>query len=215
MRAPSGRARLEGHVSRAVETDIDIDFANRDKALASLIHIAAVRKTQDGMVRHATGVYFQEITTDPITGNASIDHERAAELGYFKIDFLNNTIYDKVRDHAHLDELVSREPEWYLLDMPEVVEKLAHIHSHYGVVQAIRPRSVEDLAVVLAMIRPGKKHLFGKSRQEIDSEIWLPDANGYTFKKSHSLAYALSIAVQLNLLVEQLTEQIEAETNAL
>jgi hypothetical protein len=195
----------------AIQTDIDIDFADRDKALSGLLHVDAITEGKNGISRHPTGVYFQEIPTDPITGYAAFDYELAADLGYFKIDFLNNHIYENVRNEAHLDELVKREPEWELLDMPEVVEKLAHIHSHFGVVQTIRPRSIEDLAIILALMRPGKRQLLGKSREEINAEIWTPDNSGYTFRKSHSLAYALSIVVQLNLLCDSIEAEINAE----
>lgn len=195
-----------------VQTDIDIDFAEREKALASLLHISASMSQNDGMVRHNTGVYFQDIPVDPITGNAAIPYDEAGELGYFKIDFLNNSIYGEVRDTNHLDELVRREPEWGLLEMREVVEQLTHIHAHYGVVQAIRPQSVDDLAVVLALMRPGKRHLLGRSREEIDAEIWTPAEDGYVFKRSHSVAYAVSIVVQLNLLWDRIAAEIEAES---
>ena len=53
------------------------------------------------------------------------------------------------------------------------------------------------------MIRPGKKHLVGKSWAEIEADVWLkPNDDTYFFKKSHAIAYALTIAVQLNLIVE-------------
>ncbi len=200
-------------MNRAVQTDIDIDFASRDNALSDLLHVAAIMENKGVVSRHPTGVYFQEMPTDPLTGQASIAYEQAAELGYFKIDFLNNSIYDAVKDSDHLDELVAREPEWDLLLMPEVVSELAHIHSHFGVVQAIKPKSIEDLAIVLALMRPGKRHLLGKSRQDIEAAIWEPDNSGYTFRKSHSLAYALSIVVQLNLLCDRIATEIEEEAD--
>lgn len=190
----------------SVTTDIDIDFADRNKALEGLACVpAAMLSERHGAQRHASGVYFQNIPVDPLTGLAAYDYDKAAELGYFKIDFLNNRIYQGVRDEEHLRRLIATEPPWECFEDREIVETLAHIHSHFGTVQAIRPRSIEDLAVVLALIRPGKKHLIGRSRDEIDREIWDQDDGGYTYKKSHAISYAMSIVVQLNLMAEEMS----------
>lgn len=202
----------------AVDTDIDIDFADRDAALRGLSHIPGMVRDKNGMIsRHVSGVYFQPIPLNPLTGLAAYDHDEAAELGYFKIDFLNNKrVYGGVRSMDHLDALLAREPEWELLDEPEIVngsderDGLVHINGNFGIVQAIRPRSVEDLAVVLALIRPGKRYLLGRDRAEIDADVWTPDERGYTFKKSHAIAYATSIVVQLNLIVEGVEAQLAA-----
>ena len=189
-----------------ISTDIDIDFKNRNDALAVLPHISASMVNQGKSTRHNTGIYFQNIPVDPLTGHASIPYSKAEDLGYFKIDLINNSVYEGVRDTAHLEALLATEPAWDLLDDPDVVSMLAHIHSHFDVVSAIKPKSVDDLAVVLALIRPGKKHLVSKSRAEIDAEVWLPPSDGsYTFKRAHAYAYGLSIVVQLNQIVEQAT----------
>jgi hypothetical protein len=200
---------MEGSLTRKVSTDIDIDFANRDAALAILAHVPASRIERGVFAKHQTGVYFQDVPVDPVTGLCSILYEEAGDLGYFKIDFLNNSIYDEVRDPEHLDRLVNREPDWELLEDGEIVSALAHIREHFGTVQMVRPRSIDDLAVVLALIRPAKRHLLGKSRQEIDAEIWepVPGQEEYWFKKAHAVAFALSIIVQLNLMIEA----VEAE----
>ena len=198
--------------NRVVTTDIDIDFADREAALLGLIHVKASRDDKGHLVRHPTGVYFQEIPIDPFSGCASIPFTEASNLGYFKIDFLNNTLYQGVRDENHLVELVNREPEWELLEDRPIVAMLAHIGEHFHVVREIRPRSVEDLAVVLALIRPGKRHLLGRPRHEIDQAIWQVSSEEYTFKKAHAIAYAVSIAVQLNLIVEATIAQLESET---
>ena len=192
-----------------VTTDIDIDFADRDSALAGLMHVAASMEQKNTVARHPTGVYFQNVPVDPLTGFCSLTYEEAAENGYFKIDFLNNTLYDGVRDEEHLIALTT-DPDWEMLEVEEIVGMLAHIHSSFGIVKAIRPQSVEDLAVVLALMRPGKRHLMGKTRTEIDAEIWKPNADGFVFKRAHAIAYAVSIVVQLNLLCEVTAAQIDA-----
>jgi hypothetical protein len=195
-----------------VTTDIDIDFADREKALGGLLHIAAARELNGDMVRHQTGVYFQDIPSDPFSGLASIPYKDAADLGYFKIDFLNYSIYDGVRDEDHLVELLNREPEWSLLEDRDIVPNFVHIGDHFGTVQRIKPRSIEDLAVVLALIRPAKRGLMLKPRDQIDREVWVIDPNDkYAFKRGHAIAYAASVVVQMNLLVEQMSAEIEDE----
>jgi hypothetical protein len=193
-----------------VTTDIDIDFADPRKALEGLTHVPAMMTNKKGeSQRHPSGVYFQNVPKDPLTGLCALDYDQATELGYFKIDFLSNTLYEGVRDEDHLIQLLDAEPDWSLLDHQEIVSDLAHIHSHFGVVQAIRPKSIEDLAVVLALMRPGKKHLLGRSRAEIDAEIWDQSQEGFTFKRAHAIAYAASIIVQLNLICERIAQAID------
>lgn len=198
--------RLWGFMMR-IDTDIDIDFADRMLALDGLTHVAASMDGHTGQrQRHPSGVYFQNVPVDPFTGLCSFDYESAADLGYVKIDFLNNSIYEGVRDMNHLDELMA-DPVWEMLEHKDIVDNLAHIKGHFGIVCQIRPQSVEDLAVVLALMRPGKKHLIGRPRDEIDAQIWKKDGDGYAFKRSHAIAYALSIVVQMNLIGETLLSE--------
>lgn len=206
-------------LNSAVTTDIDIDFADRDSALMGLMHVAASMKatnaagldTGDKNKRHPSGVYFQDVPVDPLTGFCSLPYKDAAESGYFKIDFLNNSLYKDVRDDDHLTELVNREPDWGMLKYPELVKMLAHIGQHFGIVQIINPCCVEDLAIVLALMRPGKKHLLMETRKRIDEEIWLATDEGFTFKKAHAIAYAVSIVVQMNLIYEKAAQDIEEQ----
>lgn len=190
----------------AVDTDIDIDLADRNKVVSRLPHVAASMQTKSGRVKHQTGVYFQEVALDPLDGLCTLPYKEAADLGYFKIDLLPNTIYDGVRDEMHLIELLGREPPWEAFEMPGVVANLNHVRDHFHIVQSIQPKSIEDLAVCLALIRPGKRHLVGRPRGVIDAEVWAAGADGYAFKRTHAVAYAASIIVQLNLLVEQQSE---------
>lgn len=177
-------------------TDIDIDLADHHAALAAIQHVPA--RQSDG-TRHLSGVYFQDITADPFTGLATLDTKTAAGFGYFKIDLLNNTIYQNVRDEAHLQMLIALPVEWASFTMVEIVRDLHHIGQHFGIVQSIRPTCLTDLAVIVALIRPGKQYLVGQPRAVIDAAIWQPEANFYCYKKSHAYAYALSLIVQLNL----------------
>lgn len=186
-----------------MDTDIDIDVADRDKALQSLMYIPASMVFMDKKVNHNTGIYFQNVPTDPVYGFCSFTYKEAEDLGYFKIDILPNGIYEGVQSEEHLTTLLNTEPPWELFEDPDIVSLLAHIRDHFDVVNTIKPKSIEDLAICIAILRPGKRHLLEKPRSTIDAEIWKRTEEGYFFKRSHAIAYAASIVVQLNLLVEQ------------
>ena len=187
-----------------IKTDVDIDVQDRDKVLEKLKHIPASIIQNGEIKKHNTGVYFTDIPTHPFTNFANIDYKEAEDRGYFKLDFLNVGVYEKVKNEKHLQELIEQEPNWSLLDHKEVVEQLFHIHNHFDIVNKLNPKSVEQLAAVLAIIRPAKRNLLNRSWVEINSEVWVkPKDDTYYFKKSHAIGYALAICVQLNLLSSQ------------
>lgn len=185
--------------------DIDIDLKNRDDLLEILDHTPASVIRQNELTRHPVGVYLQRVPINPINGVCSIEYEEAEARGYIKFDFLNVYIYEGVRNESHLLQLMNKEPIW---DMPldtEISSTLFQLTGDYtaSILQKMRPKSVEQLAMVIALIRPGKSHLIGRRWEEIEKEIWRPTKEGYYFKKSHGISYALAIVVQMNLLIEE------------
>ena len=189
------------------QTDIDIDLLDRDIILSHISHVPASIKKNGVYTKHNSGVYVSKIPHDPVTGLASIEYKEAEERNYFKLDFLNNSLYEGVRDEEHLMELMGREPVWDLFQHPEVVENLAHVSNHIDVLKVLKPQSVIELAEVLAVIRPAKRYLLNSSREVIKAEVWTkPPDDSYYFKKAHAVAYAVSIVVQLNLFCEQVAQ---------
>jgi len=185
-----------------VNFDIDLDFASRDDALAGLKHIAAGIDRKGEMEKHNTGVYFQPIPYNPLTQMANIDHKVAEELGYVKVDFLNVSIYEDVKDEEHLVRMM-KDPPWEMLDHEPIVKQLFHIGDYFWLVDKLKPKSLDQLAMVLAIMRPSKKHLIHYTWDRIGQEIWeKPTNGGYAFKQSHAYAYAMAIIVQMNLLLE-------------
>jgi len=187
-----------------IDTDIDIDFADRNKALSCFPNVPAMYIKNGEKQRHPSGVYVQDIPIDPFTGWSSFDYEKASEHGYVKLDILSNTVYEGVENENHLINLLNEEPDWELFQFETITRKLAQIRDHDWILKKFKPNSIEDLAIVLALVRPGKKHLINESDDVIRNEIWKPDDDGYVFKRAHAIAYAVSIVVQLNLLCEQL-----------
>ena len=186
--------------------DIDIDFFDRTKALDILEHHIAMRDQKGQTVKHNTGIYFQSIPYNPFTNIATIDYKAAEDRGYFKVDFLNVSMYEGVRDETHLKQLLDQEPVWNLLEHEEVVTQLFHISEHHNILKKLKPTSIEELAAVLAIIRPAKRYLLDKVWDVIRQEVWeRPVDDLYFFKRSHAIAYAAAIVVQLNLICERLT----------
>jgi hypothetical protein len=187
--------------------DIDLDFPDRDIVLSKIRHVPAVMKDNK---KHNTGVYCHEIPVNPLTGYASIEYEPAEDRGYFKIDFLNVSAYKGVRDEAHIKELLSVEPLWDLMYEKDVCDQLFHINGYHTLLADLKPKSISELAMVLALIRPGKKHLLPickeKGFEAIKDEIWTKPSDGsYVFKKAHAISYSHLIVMQLNLLCEKLS----------
>jgi len=185
--------------------DIDIDFPDRSILLEKIPHRVARLDTGK---KHNTGIYATEIPHNPIDNLATVDYKQAEERGYFKLDFLNVSIYQGVRDEAHLNELMTKEPIWELLKEKEFVDQLFHLNGHGELLKKTCPTSVEQLAAVLSMIRPSKKHLQNKDWKTILQEVWKkPEDGSYFFKKSHSFSYAMAVVVHMNLLCEQMLEE--------
>ena len=183
--------------------DIDIDFANRDQALEHLDYKTASIIRNGVRTKHNTGIYVQEIPSDH-TGMASIDYEQAEELGYFKIDLLNNSAYQGIDTLELRDHLINMDPDWTLLEREDIVKQLPHIAEHFDLVSKLKPKSVLALAAVLAIIRPAKRYLKDADWDTIFDEVWLPPKDGsYYFKKSHSIAYSLVVVMRLNYIYIQ------------
>ena len=181
--------------------DVDIDFFDRDETLKLFKHTPASIIKNDKTEKHKTGVYFHAIPINPVTKNASLDYKKAEDRGYFKIDMLNVNIYKNVKSEQELVELMIQEPDWDMLKDPKVVDQLFHLNGHFNIVSKLEPKNIDQLAAVLAIIRPAKRGLMYKVWTDILKEVWIKPTDGsYFFKKSHAVAYAQAIVVQMNLM---------------
>ena len=197
---------LLGLRQRLIMPDIDIDFLDRDQALALFKHVRASRIDNNKLVKHNTGVYLHEVPVNALENLCAIPYEIAEDQGYFKIDFLNVGIYKGVRDEAHLTELMNKEPLWDLLEDDSFSSLLFHVNGHGEILKKMKPTTIEQLAAVLAMIRPAKRYLIGKDWNTVLNEVWKkPESEEYFFKKSHATAYAVAVVVQMNLICEQIS----------
>lgn len=181
-------------------SDIDIDFGDRSRILSVIKHIPA---SIDLNTAHNTGIYPTEIPVNPFTGTASIDYRTAEQRGYIKLDFLNVHIYNQISSEQELDVLLNTTPPWHRLLDSEFCQKIIHIGNHYNTLLKM-PEPVDSiprLAMFLAVIRPAKRYLIGKTWQDVSKEIWQrPADDSYYFKKAHAVSYAHLCLVHMNLI---------------
>lgn len=186
-----------------IDSDIDIDVPDRVAALRAINRHCKASIINDGVIKpHNVGIYLQEIPEFLSHGISSIDYKEAPKYGFYKLDILTNTVYDDVKSEDHLDLLLNTVPDWNLLQDSNIVKTLFQIHRYDTLLKRWRPNSVLQLAMFIAMIRPSKKHLMDLDGwDKVEETIWLPPEDGTQyFKKSHAIAYASAIVIQLNLL---------------
>jgi len=185
-------------------TDVDIDFADRDDILKLIKHTSAMQNNDQGMRKHNSGVYVTDIPYNPLTDTASIDYHSAEERGYFKIDFLNVNVYKLIKDQAHYNELLAKETPWHRLKDKTFFEQVIHIGNHYDLVGDLALDTIPRMAMFLALIRPAKRYLIGKIWADISKDIWTKTDEQYFFKKSHAVSYAVLVTLHMKLLDENL-----------
>lgn len=184
-----------------IQSDIDIDFADRTKLLELIEHTPAAMLNTKPIRKHNTGVYVCPVPYNPITDMCAVDYVEMDKRGYFKLDLLNVHVYEKVRDEIHLIQLMD-EPNWDRLKERDFVEKLIQLSNHYDSLRKMPEpvNSIPRLAMFLAIIRPGKKHLIGEPWSIVSKTVWDKDENGYAFKKAHAIAYSHLVVVHMNIL---------------
>ena len=186
--------------------DIDIDCKTSFSPMPhfNVVHASMVKN--NNLVKHPAGAYFQNMPIDPITKLAAIPYDKAEELGFFKIDFLHLSILDNFTSKDEIRALIKIPPNWALLERREIVEQLFQIRNHFDTIEKVRPRSVNDLADCIALIRPSKKHLISEyvktsstDREALRKQLYTPPTDGKAwFKKAHAVAYALTVVLQLH-----------------
>lgn len=183
--------------------DIDMDFPTAFKPATVFDWTRASLVKNDYLSPHPCGVYPQNIPLDHLTNLAAIPYVEAEELGYIKVDMLHLQVYDHFETREEITELLKIEPDWGLLQIPTEQKKLFQLSNHGDVLTIIKPKSIEELADVLAIIRPGKKPLAKLYRSNLEATrkaLYSKDDKGYAFKKAHSIAYAMVIVLQLHLI---------------
>lgn len=176
--------------------DIDIDTASTtDKSLYG-IPAMIYNVEQERISPHPSGVYLENVPVDQKTHLCSFDYKYGDEKGFMKVDILHNSVYDSFKSKEEVLTASEGDIDWSILDDRNIVESLPHIAKHYETIQKVKPKSVEDLADVLALIRPGKISLlesYLKNKKQARRNLYKRPSTGMYFKKSHAISYALMI----------------------
>lgn len=185
-----------------MSADIDIDFGNRDSVLKLIEHIPARQINQGQVRRHNSGVYVTDIPYDPVNQCAAIDYETAENLGYFKIDFLNMSVYQLIKNSEHYEQMITQEPPWSRLWTDSVwAQQLVHVGNYTDLLKTMKPDSIPRMAAFISIIRPGKAHLQNQPWDQVFESVWDGDnSRGFVFKHSHAVSYAALVALHMNLL---------------
>ena len=185
-----------------MSADIDLDLADRDQLL-NLIQAIPARQLHQGQVRrHNSGVYVTDIPYDPVNSCASIDYEQAEQLGYFKIDLLNMSVYQLIKSPEHYQQMLDQDPGWsQLWNNTEWAKQLVHVGNYTDLLQIMKPDSIPRMAAFISIIRPGKAHLQNRPWSEVFESVWDGDnSRGFVFKHAHAVGYAALVALHMNLL---------------
>jgi len=192
-----------------MSADIDIDLADREQLL-QLIQATPARQLHQGQVRkHNSGVYVTDIPQDPVNGCAAINYETAEQLGYFKIDLLNMSVYQLIKNPEHYTQMFEATPPWERLwTDPDWAKQLVHVGNYTELLKSMRPDSIPRMAAFIAIIRPGKAHLQNRPWPEVFESVWDgDDSRGFVFKHSHSISYAALVALHMNLLNQPVVQE--------
>ena len=185
-----------------MSADIDLDLADRDQLL-QLIRAIPARQPHQGQVRkHNSGVYVTDIPYDPVNNCSAIDYEQAEQLGYFKIDLLNMSVYQLIKSPEHYKQMLDQEPNWSRLwTDSEWAKQLVHVGNYTTLLEAMRPDSIPRMAAFISIIRPGKAHLQNRPWAEVFESVWDgDDSKGFVFKHAHAIGYAALVSLHMNLI---------------
>ena len=182
-----------------MSADIDIDFADRETVLRLIQHVPA---RQSNGRKHNSGIYVTNIPADPVAGCAALDYETAEQRGYFKLDFLNMSVYQLIQDPAHYEQMLTVDPPWERLWSDGTwASQLVHVGNYTDLLRVMKPDSIPRMAAFISVIRPGKAHLQTRPWDEVFASVWDGDSSqGYTFKKAHAISYAALVTLHMNLL---------------
>ena len=134
-----------------MSADIDIDFADRDSILKLIQHVPARLETGR---QHNSGVYVTDIPLDPILGCAALDYESAEQRGYFKLDFLNMSVYQLIKDPAHYQSMLAATPPWERLWTDrEWARQLVHVGNYTDLLAHMKPDSIPRMAAFISIFR--------------------------------------------------------------
>lgn len=204
-------------------SDLDLDIpSSQSKNIKDVLTRASVTNSRGELQPHPVGVYFYK--SIPSFDNMSvIDYKAMEEKEFQKIDILNNTFLDDITSdelNDYISKIDNNKIDWQLLwdyDNPYQLSNYPNILKEFKV------SSVMDVAIVIAIIRPGALKNYDKMKNYIHTDKLLKKKTGktkeilkdtygiivfdeqikklglddgmYRYKKPHSLGYAYVLLI--------------------
>lgn len=204
-------------------SDLDLDIPSKESTTI-----------KDGMVRatiindrgdaqpHPAGVYFYK-DIPSYQGLSLLDFKQMEQHNYQKIDILNNTYLDNLTEvelNMFVTLIEEEDIDWSLL---WAFKKPYQLSKYPGILREFKVSSVLDVAILIALIRPGALPNYDKmlkfihtdtllKRRTDDIKIILGETYGiavfdeqfkklgindgkYRYKKPHSIGYAYVLLI--------------------
>lgn len=198
--------------------DVDLEVYDPSRFYGSYAKpfngVRASKLEHGRMVYHASGLYFQHMPLSPNATKtrpmAAYPHAIAKSKGFMKIDLLSNRHLfwfgsGLRRRDAYLDLLSHPEFPWDRFVLESLYgkgmnPKIAQLAKWFRFARMYPPKSVDDISVLVALVRPGKKHLQGKSLDDVRAGIWQDDNGGspdMVFKRPHAVATAMTVCLHM------------------
>ena len=183
--------------------DVDLDLKPSFNVTEHFKVVLASKVSKDNTLeKHPVGAYFQRIPVDNMTGLSAIPFKEAEDLGYLKIDFLSLHLLEYFHNNNQIRVLANTEPNWDLLNDRNVVQHLFHLGKHFDLINRVKPRNIEEIADCLALRLPAKCHLLDSyiiNKNNVRKILYLKE-DKFSFKKSHAIAYATTVVLQMHLI---------------
>lgn len=203
------------------DLDLDIPSKQSDDIKNNLIRGCVVTERGD-IQPHPAGVYFYK-SIPSYDGISILDYKKMEDKEYQKIDILNNTYLDDISS----DELINYikmidedNIEWHNLWEYNEPYQLA---KYPGILREFKVHSVMDIAIIIALIRPGAIQNYEKMKSFIHTDKLLKnksdeakeilketygipvfdeqfkklgkDDGKYRYKKPHSIGYSYVLLI--------------------
>lgn len=204
-------------------SDLDLDIpSSKSELIRGGIVKASILTERGTYQNHPAGVYLYAAVPQ-FDGVAVIDYKEMEKIEYQKIDILNNTFLDDISNKEMIEFIEKIENED--IDWEELwrYTEPYQLGKYPGILREFKVSSVLDLAIILALIRPGSVANYDKMKAFIhtdkilkkkseEAQIILEETYGipvfneqfkslgiddgkYRYKKPHSIGYAYVLLI--------------------
>jgi DNA polymerase III alpha subunit len=205
-------------------SDLDLDIpSTQSNNIKNSLPRASIINDKGDLQPHPAGVYFYK-NIPSYDGISLLNYKDMESKEYQKIDILNNTYLDKIESAQELEHYVGiiekNNIDWKKLweyDEPYQLSK------YPGILREFKVESVIDIAIVMAIIRPGSLQNYEKMKTYMHTDTLLnkknekekeilcetygvavfaeqfvklgKDDGKYRYKKPHAIGYAYVLLI--------------------